>query len=103
MMGPVDVGHQGRKFVLEGVGHITLAGQMVTFIRIYRFHHVENAGETLHRTRMNPEPRQEVFDSGHAMLRIFDRRPPDDPVHFIPLFQKQFRKIASILARDPGD
>jgi hypothetical protein len=52
---------------------------------------------------MNPEAGKDMFDPGHAVLRVLDRRPPHDAVDLIPFFQKKFRKVTPILAGDPGD
>jgi hypothetical protein len=43
-MGAIDIGADGRKFILKGVTDKTLRGQMVTLIGLHPVDHLEEAG-----------------------------------------------------------
>jgi hypothetical protein len=85
IMGPVDVGIDGRKFIFKGIADKALGRQMITFIRLNRFNNVEDAGVTFHGTGMQGNFIQDMAQPPKAMERIFQGHPADKAVDLIPL------------------
>ena len=52
---------------------------------------------------MKLEPILDPGDSLEAMIRIFQRNPPDDPVNFIPNLEQMLRQVRSVLPGNPCD
>src|SRR5208283_1679715 len=46
---------------------------------------------------------QQVLNTRQPVLRIFNRHPAHDAVNLVAFFQEQFREIAAILPRYPGN
>jgi len=103
MMGPVDIGHQSRKFIFERVSDKTLGRQVIAFIGFHLSHDVKDAGKTLNRSRMDIELGKDMLDPRHPVLRVLDGRAPDDPMDLIAFLQKEFGQVTPILSGYAGD
>ena len=104
-MGTIDIGADGRKFILKGVADKTLRGQMITFIWPHPVDHLEEAGITVQRGGVEHQPVmiEEMAEAPEPVFRILKGHASDNTVHCIVLAQQQLRKVGAVLPCDPGD
>ena len=76
---------------------------MVHLIRLNGGNNFHQAGIAFERGSMKVQPVDEVLNARQAVLRIFNGYAANDAVDFVVFFQQQFREVAAILARDPGN
>src|SRR4030042_5583436 len=97
-MGAVDVGVDDGELILKGIADKALGRQMVTFVRLYFPHHLEDTGVTFQRGRVQDQMLQDGLKAPEAVLRVLHGHPPDDPMDFITLVQEKFGQIGAVPA-----
>src|SRR5262249_573729 len=98
-MGAIDIGADGRKFILKGVADKPLRSQMVTFIWLHPVDHLEEARIAVERGGVEHQPVmiEEMAEAPEPVLWILKGHASDYPVHFVVLAQQPLRKIGAIL------
>src|SRR6185436_17391813 len=84
-------------------GDERLRGKVVALVEFMAADDVENAGIAFQAGRMQRYAVEQVLDAGKASLRIFQRHPSHQPMHFVSEIEQVLSQVTAVLARQTGN